>query len=217
MYKIKFILLTLTLLGSLVFAQEKTQKDSTQQRPLTNEEAQDIRNSVKALGTLFGVNQQQTNSQQNNNQGNGNEQNSGKTMADVADKALDYVTKAVTTIAANLEKAAPWVWKVMIRQQYANALSKLIVPWSLFFAVMISGTIIRKKWKTGIDESINDESDAKTVNLLVGRVIPWVLMAIFAIWGFNRLSDSIQLLINPEYYAIRDLINTIINPGGTLQ
>ncbi|MFA6407291.1 MAG: hypothetical protein WCV80_01120 [Candidatus Paceibacterota bacterium] len=199
----------------LVFAQKSAvRSDSSISQAMTPEEAKKIRESVIALGELFGVNQ---NSQQQNQQPvqqQNQQQGSGKTVADVADKALDLLAKGITTIAENLEKTAPFVWKVMIKQQYANAIANLIVPWSLFFGVVTYMSISRKMFKKS-DREIDGKIDWDSGRVWVVSAIPTILLIIFGTWGFNRLSDSIQLLINPEYYAIRDLLRMIMSGGKT--
>lgn len=46
-------------------------------------------------------------------------------------------------------------------------------------------------------------------------IVPFFFCSIFAIWGCIVLKGSMLLLINPEYYAIRDLLLMIMDPSAT--
>jgi hypothetical protein len=37
---------------------------------------------------------------------------------------------------------------------------------------------------------------------------------LFGIWLGNRVADSIKYLVNPEYYAVRDLLSLLLNPSN---
>ncbi len=66
--------------------------------------------------------------------------------------------------------------------------------------------MVKKWWKR---EGITD-NDEILAHLWVTRIIPIVAAFLFTVWGFNRLSSSILLLINPEYYAIKELLEMIL-------
>src|SRR5687767_4312518 len=51
-----------------------------------------------------------------------------KNMADVADKVVDLGARAIAQAAGTVQKVAPEVWRIMIRQQYAKAAGLLVVP-----------------------------------------------------------------------------------------
>lgn len=105
-----------------------------------------------------------------------------------------------------MKNIAPKVWEVMLRQQYARAIGDLVVPWGLIGLILLYVYLIKKWWK--IAEITNKEE--RECNLWITRVIPTAICFLLAIWGINRVSDSILLLINPEYYAIKDLLEMIL-------
>lgn len=134
-----------------------------------------------------------------------------KTVADVLDKALDLVSGSVATIAAGVEKAAPHVWRIMIRQQYANAVGNILSPWLLVVLVVVYYKIVGKRWpKPTKPDDPRDEFGPNTTWWTFSRVIPTIFGIIFGIWGVARISSSFKMLINPEYYAIKDLIAIIL-------
>jgi hypothetical protein len=131
-----------------------------------------------------------------------------KSMADVADKALDISTKYIGQAASIIEKAAPRVWSVMVRQQYAKAFGELVGPVVLFIAFLIITVSVRKLWVLPTD------SDEQGFRTFVTLVLPLFAFAIISGNFAYRLSDSIQYLINPEYYAIKDLVQLLLRPGS---
>ena len=136
-----------------------------------------------------------------------------KTMADVADKALDMATGFVTQISASMQKVAPEVWRIMIMQQYAKAIGDLVLPLGLVLMVIIYAFVARKKWKLAEDQN-NDWKDSEhNWHFAVTACLPLVLGAIFAICTVVALSDSIKYLVNPEYYAVKDLLTMLLNRG----
>lgn len=142
-----------------------------------------------------------------------------KTMAEVADKALDMASGLVASVAATLQKVAPQVWRIMIKQQYANAAGYLIVPWGLVLLGVIYMSIIRSKWsapKPDADRESREDSEERAARQIITTALPLVIICLLGIWGVARLGDAIQRLINPEYYAIRDLLTMLLSStGGT--
>lgn len=134
----------------------------------------------------------------------------GKTVADVLDKALDLVSGSVATIAAGVEKAAPHVWRIMIFQQYANAIGDILLPWGLLALVVVYYKIIGKRWPKPTRPDGPDAPGPNFAWWTFARVIPVFFGIIFGIWGVDNLSDSLKMIINPEYYAIKDLIAIIL-------
>lgn len=176
-------------------------------KPLSDTDAAEARKELENLAIAFGVKPASTATTDTTATTTTAGKQEHKTIGDVGDKALDMVGKAVASISATLEKVAPHVWKIMIRQQYAKAIAGLIVPWGLLLLIFLYWQIIRKAWKT---EGIEDGSDDWWARLWIVRLIPGVVGFIISIWGFIRLSDSILLLINPEYYAVKDIITMLL-------
>ena len=130
-----------------------------------------------------------------------------KTMADVADRSLDMVKGLVASISSTLQTVAPHVWEVMIRQQYAKAIADLVLPIGLAFTAALYMIIIRRKWK----EVSSRDADYWPRFWFAG-VIPIVCLVICGICTAVQLSESIKYLINPEYYAVRDMITMLLAP-----
>jgi hypothetical protein len=67
-------------------------------------------------------------------------------MAMTLDRALTLVEKLLTSIAGTIEKIAPDVFRIMVKQQYANAIGDLAAPWLLALLGAILLSVIRKTW-----------------------------------------------------------------------
>lgn len=170
-----------------------------------NSEAQTkVKEELKALGQAFGVETPKPAESAKAAPA------PSKTAAEVADKALGMVKDLVASVSKTLESVAPNVWRIMIRQQYANAIADLVLPWLLFVIALVIWGITQKKWVLK-DCSSDDE---KVARMIFAWIVPVACGAIFAIWGAIALSDSIKYLINPEYYAVRDLLTMLLNPSS---
>ena len=138
-----------------------------------------------------------------------------KTMADVADKALDkgieLFTGVVGTVGDALKKIAPDVWRIMIKKQYADAACYIGVP--LF--MMIVFHMIGKRGKIWFRQIADrtgrhdDETACQTWDVLRA-----VAMTFVGVWLAIALGYSLQLLINPEYYAVKDLLQLVTSSGN---
>lgn len=137
-----------------------------------------------------------------------------KTMGDAADKALDLLHESsgkmldllgqgAAQIAATTEKAAPIIWKIMVKQQIANALANIIGPLIMLLGAWIFHLIIGASFGTVTDPSIKE--------WVIGLkfVAPIGVSIIGTIWLINALMQCLQQLVNPQYFAARDLIDMI--------
>ena len=127
-------------------------------------------------------------------------------MSRVADRALDMVTQLVSSISVTLEKVSPQIWKIFVKQQYAAAISELIVPWTLFLVAVVFSSVVRRKWKCEKGESIFDSQNLFSESGWRGFTavfIPYVVGFICVVWGATCLADAVPRVINPEYYFHR--------------
>ena len=130
-----------------------------------------------------------------------------KTIADVADKALDLVSNAVAQISATIQNVAPEIWRIMIRQQYANAVGYVMFPLGLLAVFYVFRDQLAKRWQPTTD-------DGRGVKTAFVETIPIIIMVLSGIgfaWGLTR---ALQIFINPEYYAVRDLIRILLGSPG---
>ena len=125
------------------------------------------------------------------------------------------VKDLVTSVSKTLESVAPQVWRIMIRQQYAKAIADLVLPWALFAMVILYWVIMNKKWVIPVKEGGYDRYEEERVaRAILATGVPIVAGIAFFCWGAYALANSIKYLVNPEYYAVRDLLIMLLNPSG---
>ncbi len=144
-----------------------------------------------------------------------------KSMADVADKALDMFSGVVGQISDALKKVAPEVWRIMIRQQYAKAVGHLITPWGVFILIFLLRLYFRRNWycskrtqPEGEKKEIAMCEDCRAWRAAIMTFAAPLAMLVMGIWGVIAISHTVLYLINPEYYAIRDLLEMILRSGA---
>lgn len=131
-----------------------------------------------------------------------------KSMGDVADKALDMLGGAVGTVADTLKKIGPEVWRIMIIQQYANAARSLAGPLFALIASLIVFFAARKSLAIKEDEMGYDHSDWRGFKRVL-KGVTWFAPCLCALIVAINLSEAAAMLINPEYYALKDLLGLL--------
>lgn len=146
----------------------------------------------------------------------------GKSVADVMDKGLDMLSGYVGTLEGVVSKYAPEVWRIMIKQQYAKAIAYPLY-WGLFLIVIL---IFRKGAKTycGVTKGqqiFTPLDEEKTGNrytpyqitywlrLWFVGVLPTLILIPVSIAFLYTLTEGIMIAINPEYYALKDIIQML--------
>jgi hypothetical protein len=175
-------------------------------QPFTDEEKRKALEALQNIAGAFGDSKPAAQTEQ--------KKDDHKTVADVADKALDISTKYIGQVVGVLEKAAPHVWAVMVRQQYAKAIGDLIGPIILILTLIIAATVTRRFWPEPDEDKARYSSDESQVRVLFTVALPIIGSIICAAFFSFRLADSAMYLINPEYYAIKDLIEMLLHPGS---
>lgn len=201
--------------GQVVLAEENISSPQ-----VSKQDAAAVQKGVKELGKLFGVEAPEKKVEEPVKV-----EVENKTVADVMDKAIDKISDVVGVIAQTMSKVAPEIWEIMLRQQYAIAIMNLIVPLGLILVLslyMIFVGYFWKPWKSEKKDTDTEdekyknkkkEEEEETARAIFVRIIPTIALCLTGLWFFNRLSDSISLLINPKYYAIKDLLRMIMNSG----
>lgn len=143
-----------------------------------------------------------------------------KNVADVADRALSILSGYISSAEQAFKKVAPEVWRIMIRQQYANAIAGPLVPLALIGFFVIFVVVVKRWWPEPklperSDKDARDEYNADWWGRFwITNLIPFALCFSFGIWASISIAESIQKFINPEYYAFKDLLQIVLNKGG---
>ncbi|HUS88324.1 MAG TPA: hypothetical protein VMW91_02965 [Desulfosporosinus sp.] len=119
-----------------------------------------------------------------------------------------------------LKNGAPEAWNIMVRQQLYDALISLAAAaaiWVVLILVycLIGGVI--KAWQKKAKETELKEDpygsyrrsyEDLAFGFSVGRNIAIAALVIITVFTLNR-ADVFRKLINPEYYAAKDLIHML--------
>lgn len=141
---------------------------------------------------------------------------SGKNMADVANRVIDIVSKSTATIAETVQKAAPEVWKIMVKQQFASALANLIAPIGTIVLVVIAAAVCTSVWPKPVYDSLTVVKDGETANggfyawYFFFRIVPIVTSVVAGGVLINEMTRSVKKMINSPYYATRDLLQMLL-------
>lgn len=189
-----FVIL-LSMVSSIAFTQQVSKE-----KPYTAEEETKIREGVVAVMKYIQT-QQGLDS---------NTISQSKNIPDIVDKALDKFGTAISVIYANVQKAAPKVWMIMMQQQYAKAISSLAGPVFWLIVLIFTYRHLGKRWPASVDEiggsSTSDKQFGYWFRVVITKGLPIFFIFIACCSLFLRLRDASLLFINPEYYAIRDLL-----------
>jgi hypothetical protein len=143
---------------------------------------------------------------------------SDKNMADVADKAVDKLAGGIEAVAKAVEKVAPHVWEILVRQARVAGVTELATLAFSFciFAILVvlarrlaNQTVERRvrgemeKMRRGFMDSTNDDCPTAAFPFLLAALAlaPFLVVRVF--W---YMPESIQKIATPEYFAAQELI-----------
>lgn len=126
------------------------------------------------------------------------------------EKAFEKVTEYIDSIAAKMGVAAEHVYGILIRQQIAEGVADIITAVLIlivgyivckYFTKLTRGKAARakEKWITDIDDDI----------VVFLRYAVWVVYFVLAIIAVCTVPGAITKLINPEYYAIKEILDAL--------
>ncbi|BCO16248.1 putative membrane protein_gp195 [Bacillus phage vB_BceM_WH1] len=128
------------------------------------------------------------------------------TWQDLADKYLDKAGKYIDQFAAKLGTTSEYIFEILVKQQIAAGISGII-----FFAVLLIISLV--SIKLGVKwfkmDSRRGDWDYQYMAMWASIIGLVVLLLSLAGIGYN-----IRLIINPEYYAIQDIVNFIKEKVG---
>ncbi|KKR57974.1 MAG: hypothetical protein UU08_C0005G0018 [Candidatus Uhrbacteria bacterium GW2011_GWE2_40_58] len=219
-----FIIAIISTFLSTSLALADGDSSSTVGQAVSQEDAQAMREQMAIMAKSLGLKVTDP---------DGNEVTASATdMAQVADKALDMANQRIdqlidgtSTLVGQLsvvmKNVAPEIWRIMITQQYVKAVADLALPLALLGVSALFCYLVTQKF---IKKEDHEDNNAETARLLIGWWIPVFVGLVFAMWSAIAFSNSVKYVINPEYYAVRDIMVLISNPesliegdGGTAQ
>lgn len=143
-----------------------------------------------------------------------------KSVADVLDKGVDIMASYVSTVSNVLKSVAPEVWRIMIRQQYAKAASGIAL-WLILPVVIFSIPFVFRRLMHGKnsgkfllqvqdcdrpDSSFDTSPDQFRVFFSWAAFSAAFLTSVISVFA---ITYYVQVMINPEYYAIKDILEMV--------
>ncbi|WP_353854769.1 hypothetical protein [Bacillus sp. Bos-x628] len=114
------------------------------------------------------------------------------------DKAMAYIDK----LAAKLGVAAEHVYGVLVNQAVANGVSKIGGGLMLIAVAVVVSVIISRTIKNSDLDYLDVEWAAVIVSIALLVVLPVVI-------SYFLMASGIKAVLNPEYYAIKEILDTI--------
>lgn len=114
------------------------------------------------------------------------------------EKIYGKATEYIESLASSLGVAAEHVYGILVRQQIAEGITTLII-FGVIYAVL--GTIV------GIAVKKSDFRYDFISNYVV--ILGSVVLVIVSAFAIFELRGAIMQLINPEYYAIKEIMDVI--------
>lgn len=123
---------------------------------------------------------------------------------------VDSIKNAITPLADKIGQGVGHVYYVYVRQQFVVGITDIVRGVLELVALGIIAWLVNKLWRpiyltaTSGDGDIGVQLGLVFVVPLLGMLIAYLCSDIF-----NYLPDAVGHMVNPEYYAIQDIINTV--------
>jgi formate hydrogenlyase subunit 3/multisubunit Na+/H+ antiporter MnhD subunit len=117
------------------------------------------------------------------------------------EKVIDKATEYIDALAAKLGVAAEHVYEVLVHQKVMEG-----VVYSIFLPLVLAILIwVFFKIKKSLDEydGYNEEG------FIIALIITAVVILVMFIVNVVVLPDYVMQIFNPEYYAIREIIDAL--------
>lgn len=123
------------------------------------------------------------------------------TWEQIADKYLDKFGKYIDEFAAKLGTTSQYVFEILVKQQVTTGIS-----WLVFFVILLVLSVIAtimfmKTYKRAVENHKYDLEYGCLIGMIVGCIVILVCLA--------SISYDIRLIMNPEYYALQDILDFV--------
>lgn len=113
------------------------------------------------------------------------------------------IQDALTPLATKIGEGAAHVYQIYVKQQYVTGIGE-IISCAVLLLIVLALTILFVRWADATEPDIYSLVESK-----VTRKVLVVMAGAFACFILTFiLVDGVQHLINPEYYAIQDILLT---------
>ncbi len=145
-----------------------------------------------------------------------------KTVGDVMDKGLDMFKNAIVFVAGKIEQVAPQLWRVLLVQQYVKGVQIILPPLGFLLLIFVSRKTLLKWWPKDADDDNPEATPWGTDTPLTRKgtrglfivALPIFLFIVGGVWLYQSLTEATGYFVNPYYYALKDLVLLVRNPGA---
>lgn len=127
------------------------------------------------------------------------------------------VVESAGNLALAIDRASPKLWQIMLAQQRTKAIANCTVPLGVIIILITHMFLVGHVWKPREKTAdISEDPAIKSYNdgrLWAVRIVPIILTCLSSLWLFNRLSDSMELIFNPELPAVQELLSLLLKNG----
>lgn len=127
-----------------------------------------------------------------------------ETTVDFLIEKTDQFGNVISELAKQMGVAAEHIYAVMVRQQYVEGIVGLIGLSLFMMLAILIFTVSYKSRKALLLEGCSDSYDVVIIRW-VGMVVSFILMIVIILVGMHYG----KVLLNPEYYAIQDIMEMI--------
>lgn len=119
------------------------------------------------------------------------------------------IIKILDELMSRLSGSAQYVFKIAVKQSYIDGFSDLL--FTLLFVGIVCFCLkkILDFNKVLRDNKYNDTIMKENIEIY-RRIVCWIVLPFAIILGIVFLTLAIEHFINPEYYAIKDIIKMIM-------
>lgn len=120
-------------------------------------------------------------------------------------RVIDLIQDGINQISEQLGVALPHLWEVLVRQQVISGIINLffIVP------VIFGWVLVYKLFKVVLIKENKSEHYDDTGGLWVGLLFAGCTVGLFTFVYLANLSSIITSIVNPEYHALKEILDTI--------
>ena len=122
-------------------------------------------------------------------------------------KVYEDMKSGLTGLAKAMKAPVEHVYGILVRQQIVQALSYCIFPFfSLILALLLASVVKKSKWA----DSTYTSDENEYLNKYAGMTIALAIFLFVTIFGtFINFEDIVSGLVNPEYGAIKEIIEFV--------
>jgi len=118
---------------------------------------------------------------------------------------MDQITKLLEQLAIKLGTTVEYLWGVLIKQAHVNAIVNLTFVGVSGLVIVIGLMFIPKIIKLDNEKRTWDEMSIRNTTWIIYGIVNTILLLILVMC----LVPAITQLLNPEYWALQEILNKL--------